>query len=332
MIRLALLLLLFLPLSVNAESALFVSPEYGVYTIGEEFDVSVHADSGGVDINAAEAEITFNPTGLEVLRISTDGSILSAWPTPPTFSNQKGTIRFSGWAKDTYNGSDGLLVTIRFKALRVISSNAHLAAGAILAADGRGSNIITSLQSGMYSIEPEFADAEIPPEAEGESAESLDPIALAEADLLNDNVLAPPEFTDYKDVVEVGERIIVNGKTTTDTKVVFFFSKGNEKDDFSAITSDSDGSFTFISNQGAEAGVYRLRAAVQDANGRGSEFARVTVTARSTGLAAAASVGKDMAATIIPLLSVLAFAGLGAGYLYHRHAIEKLKHGRRSHS
>lgn len=316
-------ILLFLPqYSLAAEAALFVSPETGVYTIGEIFEVRVLADTDGEKINAAEAELTFNPDALEVQRISVDESILDSWPTAPTYSNQKGNIRFAGWTKTPYTGTHGTLVTIRFKALRSIASNAYLAAGAMLAADGRGSNIITSMRSGLYTIEP---DKIVPTPEIAEAAATT--TTTSQFEDVQEGLPSSPVFDEHSGTVEIGERIVITGMAQPNSKVLFFFGEGDDKDS-SAVTSDSDGAFMFVSDQGAREGVYRLRAVTQDVDGRMSEAARITITARSGNLVAAAAVSADVAGALIPILLLLIIGGLGAGYLFHIHALEKMKQDR----
>lgn len=319
MTRVLLVTLLLLPGGVfAAEAALFVEPETGAYTIGEIFEIRVYADTDGAEVNAAEAELTFNPDAIEVQRISTEGSILDAWPTEPTFSNQAGTVRFAGWTKSPYRGSRGLLVTIVFKALSSRPSNAYLAAGAILAADGKGSNIITSMRSGLYTVEPreEGARLEIEATSTGEYYEAY----IEEAP-------PAPVFDPHPGYVPVGERIVVTGVAAPNAKIVFLFGEGDDAET-TALTTDADGAFMFVSNMSARPGVYRLRAMTENQNGKMSEAARLTITARSDGIASAAAVGADVIGTILPILFLLVFGGLGAGYLYHVHAIEKAKYAR----
>jgi hypothetical protein len=219
MMKVVLAFILFIatvPGNAYAGGVLYVYPETGIYTIGEIFEIKVYADSGGQKINAAETELTFNPDALEVQKILTNDSILDSWPTPPTFSNQKGVVRFSGWAKVPYEGAAGLLVTIRFKALRNMTSNAYLAAGAILAADGSGSNIITSMKSGLYSVGPQHAEIpeDIMPTTTIVSQEPA--IAkIAEAPVMPDT----PAFEKTSMSMDAGDRIVVNGTAAPNTKV-----------------------------------------------------------------------------------------------------------------
>ncbi len=318
--RVFLALVLLVPSGVfAAEAALFVEPETGAYTIGEIFEIRVYADTDDAEVNAAEAELTFNPDAIEIQKVSTDGSILDAWPTQPTFSNQTGTLRFAGWTKVPYRGSRGLLVTVEFKALRSRPSNAYLAAGAILAADGKGSNIITSMRSGLYTVQPREEGA-VPELSDATSTEEGYEAYIEEAP-------PAPIFDPHPGFVPVGERIVVTGVAAPNTKIVFLFGEGDEAET-TALTTDGDGAFMFVSNMGARPGVYRLRAMTENQNGKMSEAARLTITVRSEGFASVAAVGADVVGTILPILFLLVLGGLGAGYLYHIHAIEKAKYGR----
>src|SRR5262249_31361535 len=146
LVLLAPLTLLASPFLAYADAILYVSPERGSYHIGETFEIQVLADSGGEPINAAEAELRFNTGGLAVVDVSSEGSILTSWIDEPHYDNTEGSVQFSGWTEKRYTGANGLLITITFRALRNMSSNARLLAGAILAADGMGSNIISDMR------------------------------------------------------------------------------------------------------------------------------------------------------------------------------------------
>ena len=305
-----------------AGGVLYVSPDRGSYTIGEVFEVQVLADSGGEPINAAEAELRFDPTGLAVEEVRIEGSILDSWPTAPIFSNVNGTITFAGWTKEPYVGADGLLITVRFNALRTTRGSARLAAGAILAADGHGSNIITALKSGVYTIEPaqifepELQEPELELDAENESATTTEEVTIVE----------PPQFKDFSHTIVAGERIIAEGSAVPNARVFVYLAKGQEEPSQASIMTTSDGSFTFVSDQGAEEGVYRLWAEVQDRNGIRSPLSKtVTLNVQSAGLASAVSSGATLITAVLPLLALLILTGLAAGYLLHRHKVEKLK-------
>lgn len=309
--------LLFLPLlGEAAEGVLYMTPEKGSYVIGEVFDVQVKADSGGAAVNAVEAELIFNPKALAVQGISTEGSILSTWSTEPQFSNDNGTIAFSGWAGHSFNGNDGLLVTVTFKALRNAIGNAHLAAGAMLAVQD-GSNIITSMKSGIYTVAPREVARPVVPATTTE--------ALPPADLIS-RPAPPPLITRYPQNLRAGEHIVIQGKTDPDARVIVWIQKGADEA-MHDVTSNTDGEFTFTSPRGAEEGVYRLWVAVEDAYGaRGPQSDRIAINVRSSSLAATVVPSTDLMSSILPYLALLIFAGLAGGYLYHRHKVAHVHH------
>ena len=79
--------LFFANIAHAANASLYLSPESGVYTIGDEFPVSIMIDTDGKPIVAAEGNVTFNKDELEVVGVSKDGSILTQWTIEPEYSN-----------------------------------------------------------------------------------------------------------------------------------------------------------------------------------------------------------------------------------------------------
>lgn len=142
------------PAITNAGSSLYLSPEKGIYSVGDIFDVKILVDSGGEAINAAEADIFFDSENIFVEDLSTEGSVFNMWTIPPSVSNKAGKIEFAGGTRQNFIGEEGLVLTITFKALRSVNSRARFAAAAILSADGTGTNIITEMKSGVYTLKP----------------------------------------------------------------------------------------------------------------------------------------------------------------------------------
>lgn len=310
--------LLFFPFLVQAaDGTLYMMPERGAYKIGEVFEVRVLADSGGVPINAVEAELNFNPHALSVEKISVEKSILSSWSTDPFFSNADGIIQFSGWTGGTFTGQDGLLVTITFKALRDASANAHLAAGAMLAVQD-GSNIITSMKSGVYTVAPRDI-------AHPSVAQSLSTEVSGMAEIISEPA-PPPLITRYEQSIAAGETIIVQGKTDPSARLTVWLQKGSEESMYYA-QSDLDGSFTFTAPRPAEEGVYRIWVAADDAYGvSGPQSDRAIINVRPKGLIATIVPTTQLVSDFLPYLALIIFAGLVAGFLYHRQHMKTLAH------
>lgn len=315
-----LLSLLVLPRSVGAaEGVLYVAPEIGSYVVGDTFTVSVYADSDGETVNAAEAELTFNPSHLRVESVSTEGSILTSWSTQPTFSNEKGVVTFSGWTKERFSGKDGLLVTITFTALTTAQSNAYLAAGAILAADGRGSNIITSMKSGVYTVAPRQVLPTVP-------STSTSSEVVSEA--VNVRTMPVPVLDTASIVARVGEPIVIKGKSEPDAEVYVHFARGSDPELVSTLLGASDGSFTFTSPDPGEVGVYRLWVEAKGVDGvKSLPSEKLKLTLRAEGLTANVLSG---GASPWELFGVIGFAvfllALLAGYSMHLHKRVRMVH------
>lgn len=144
---------LFVGSSLKAASAsLFLSPPSGTYTIDNNFAVVVKVNSGGDSINAAEGTLIFNPAEVQVTSLSKSGSIFGLWTTEPIFSNSSGTIVFGGGTPSNFTGSSGTILTINFKAKSVASAQVNFSSGSVLAANGQGTNILGSMQGGLYAI------------------------------------------------------------------------------------------------------------------------------------------------------------------------------------
>jgi hypothetical protein len=294
-----------------ADGSLFVSPEQNVYAVGESFSVKVFADTGGSAISAAEANLTFDPGVLAVEDISTEGSILGSWPTEPSFSNTVGTVQFAGWARDRYAGTDGLLITITFKALRNDAGAVRFVSGAMLAADSQGTNIITSMRSAAYTIQP---SEEVPVPADAGEARA------SPADL-SSSVLQPV-FVEYPREVQVGERIIAKGQAAANARVSVWLQRGEDKPQQAAILSSADGSFTFVAEGEVQAGEYRLWAQAIDQEGirsATSSIAHITAGQPSS-LAAAAALTGILPGSAIYLLLV-GILGFAAGYYTRRRMV-----------
>jgi hypothetical protein len=154
----ALALFSFSSLAYAEEAEFYLTPETGVYTIGEEFPIAIKIDTKGSAINAAEGSISFANDELEVVNIDTGGTIFSSWTIKPGYSNEEGTIYFGGVtpAATPFAGDDGLILTATFRALRDIASQVRFSQGAaILAADGKGTNILTAMNAGVYTLNAE---------------------------------------------------------------------------------------------------------------------------------------------------------------------------------
>ncbi|MFM2381354.1 MAG: hypothetical protein RLZZ76_121 [Candidatus Parcubacteria bacterium] len=147
----------FAPASLAA--TLSVSPATGVYTAGQTFSVKVVVNTSGAAVNAADGTLKFNPSEVSVVSVS-KGSIFSLWTAEPSFSNSAGTISFSGGSPTGYTGAAGTVVTATLRAKTAGSPKVSFSSGSVLAADGRGTNVLTKMNGGAYTISAEASTPE----------------------------------------------------------------------------------------------------------------------------------------------------------------------------
>lgn len=144
-----------------AEATLSLSPGDGSFNMGDTFSVKVMAESSGEAMNAAEVKLGFDKNVLQVVSVSKDGSAFSLWTVEPTFSNSEGTIEFGGGNPKPIT-SKVALVTISFKSLKTGNTKVDFVSGSVLAADGKGTDILSQRVPGTYEIKPKPA-ASLPP-------------------------------------------------------------------------------------------------------------------------------------------------------------------------
>ncbi len=154
-----LLILIFSFLFISSAKAggasLYFAPGSGTYVIGGKFNVYIKVNTGGQEINAANGTISFDNNLLEVVGISKGGSIFPFWTTQPSFSNSAGTVNFGGGLPPPpYKGNAGQIATITFKAKKAGKALVRFTSGAVLANDGKGTNILASMVSASYVISP----------------------------------------------------------------------------------------------------------------------------------------------------------------------------------
>lgn len=152
--------------TLAAGTTIFVSPQSGSFAVGESFDVRVLLDSGGELVTAAEAELSFDPRVMRVKNISAQRSVITTWVAEPGFSNERGTISFSGITKTPYKGKNGLLTTVTFVAQRNMLGDVKFNSGSVLSAGSDRSNVLSVMRSGSYRVEPREIEAvPVPPSA-----------------------------------------------------------------------------------------------------------------------------------------------------------------------
>ncbi len=294
------------PQSVSA-ATLYLAPESGSYPVGTEFTVEVRADSDGTPVNSAEAELSFNPAALEVVRVSTENSVLTSWPSEPAFSNDAGLVTFSGWAGQYKVHTGALLLTIRFRARQPLVGTVRFLNAAMLTADAQSTNILSTLKSGLYEgvvqeVTPQSVEAPTPvvqpssaPNPEPSSEESVQAAAS----------LSAPRFTEVPQTLQTGERLIVRGEVGALATIYLWLKHDDAPAQRLTVEGAADGSFVYVSTEGMEAGAYQLTAEARLPDGIQSALSEaVTFTVSSGQLGGVAAAG-TYAGPISALLALI---------------------------
>lgn len=149
-----LFLFLFLALAFNVNAAvLSVSPNSGQYNVDSIFTINVLVSSSNQSINVVSGEISFDAAKLEVVSVTKTGSIMGLWVQEPNFSNILGTINFEGIILNPgFLGNNGKVASVIFKAKNPGTIKLLLTSVSILANDGEGTDVLSSLEHGHYTI------------------------------------------------------------------------------------------------------------------------------------------------------------------------------------
>ena len=148
------LLLFFGMLPFGAKAAtLSFSPSSGSYAAGNTISAGVFVSSADQSMNAASGVISFPADKLEVVSLSKTGSVFTLWVQEPSFSNSAGAVTFEGIVLNPgFIGAAGKAITINFKVKAAGIAFLNFSSGSVLANDGKGTNILSTLGSAQFNL------------------------------------------------------------------------------------------------------------------------------------------------------------------------------------
>lgn len=158
-----------LPVCAYAEANLSFSPASGSYASGKTFTVQVIADSGTQTFNSANATLNFDKELLQVQSIAKTGSAFALWAVEPSFSNAQGTVNFEGGNTTPVSGKRQL-ISVTFKAVKEGKAALSFGAASVLAADGKGTDIVGTKTPAEFEITASSKDPTPPPADTGGDA------------------------------------------------------------------------------------------------------------------------------------------------------------------
>lgn len=197
-ILLAGVLVFFSPVSLYAAN-FFVTQDSGAKKTGDTIRATLYIDTTGANINNAEAVVSFPQNLVQVQSLSTFGSIFSLWIEQPSFSNQNGTITFSGGVPNPgFTGSRGKVIEITFKALAVGDAPVTISSASILANDGLGTDVTSPPSNTVIAIQektpPPVPEAPQPTNDESPSTSTVPAPRITSREIAN-----PAEWYNIKD-------------------------------------------------------------------------------------------------------------------------------------
>jgi len=141
--------------NVSNKAALFFSPRIETVLVGSTFDVSIFLDTQGNSINVVELNLKFPPDKLAIVQSSGGKSFFTTWLETPVHSNIEGTATFVGGVPNGIITASGLVTTITFKAKTAGQAIVEISSlSKVLANDALGTNILTELDRGIFTINP----------------------------------------------------------------------------------------------------------------------------------------------------------------------------------
>lgn len=157
-------LVFFLTFVVRAKAAtLYLLPEARTFGMGQEFSVDIKVNTEEISINATQATVRFPNNILELLSADKEDSTFNFWVEEPTISNENGTLIFIGGTAKGVSGESLQVLKVKFKARGIGMAELTMTEAVVTAADGKGTNILSTIEGTSISVGTEVVKPEPPP-------------------------------------------------------------------------------------------------------------------------------------------------------------------------
>jgi len=138
---------------VITASTIDITPKVGTYVVGDDIVLRVVVTSAECPLIGVEASIEYDPKEVTVTSVSREGSLLTSWTQEPSINEEIGEILFGGTLATSTPLTDGLMLTIHARPLRVGEMRMSFKNESAIH-EGSGGNILTGFTSGKYRINP----------------------------------------------------------------------------------------------------------------------------------------------------------------------------------
>lgn len=167
--------------TIVAAATISLTPGSGQYQSGQTFTAQFRVNPTGDDVNAVEANLSFDTDVIEVVNLSKDNSVFSLWTTEPEFSNSAGTITFGGGSPSPFSAPSTVL-TATFRAVGEGTGTVSFDDVSILIADGQGTDAFSGATDGTYTVAAGTPTPEPAPQPEPEPTPAPQPESTEEDD------------------------------------------------------------------------------------------------------------------------------------------------------
>lgn len=137
-------------------AVLSFNPPSGTIGVGKTLTITVAIESPQA-FNSANAVVNFDKNILSFESVSKAGSSFSFWPEEPTISNSEGKLTFGGGGTTALTGKKTIL-TFVMKGLKLGKSDVTFTTGSVLAADGKGTDILSTKSIATYTVSASAVD------------------------------------------------------------------------------------------------------------------------------------------------------------------------------
>ena len=142
-------------------ASISLSPAEGSFSVGKTFTAAIVVESAQ-GFNSANATLNFDNTLLSATNVSKTSSAFSLWAVEPSSDNAKGTVSFEGGNTTPLTGKKTLL-SVTFKVLKEGKASLSFSAGSVLAADGKGTDILGTKNTASYDLSAGAPSPDPPP-------------------------------------------------------------------------------------------------------------------------------------------------------------------------
>jgi hypothetical protein len=235
--------------SVASAASLHLSPSSGSYTEGGILSVSVFVSSDSA-INAISGVLIFPQDKLEVISLSKDGSIMNLWVREPAFSNTGGTISLEGVVLNPgFVGNSGKILTVNFKTKSAGSAHISFNSGSVLANDGYGTNVLSSLGEANFTIKEKVIikrDVESPKTPVIVPSEQVDRVGdkIRYFSVEESDSVKIPRINPIEEVLYINQDLVVSGQAEPNSIVNIWLEKDGKF--FGEYISNVDGNGNFV--------------------------------------------------------------------------------------